>query len=282
MEVSSLSKYDDYWVKLLPQIQGLLEEALLHGKSREIELNGLKDLGNRQHWYGRADILVSCKNVGMETDDMAHANSLAKVLEESNVLGKFGNLILRLRISDKPTLKAELLHRNSTILHQPKTILEISEAQIGSRQIKTDAEEKANENVTINENESCVHFSKKMSELMSGAYTSFSEASFDIPKDPGVYIIFDKRLGKNTYVGRSRNLRRRLLQNHKQGNVEGSQFRKALGQNFKLDSESKITKYILENCSFKCLVVKDFEEMVRLEHFVTAILGPILNVKLKQ
>ena len=72
------------------------------------------------------------------------------------------------------------------------------------------------------------------------------------------------------------------MQNHRRGNVEGSQFRKAVGKTFDLDSEVKITGYILENCNFQFLPVNDFEELVRLEHFVTAILAPTLNVKLKQ
>lgn len=92
----------------------------------------------------------------------------------------------------------------------------------------------------------------------------------------------DEKLKEIIYIGRTRNLRRRLLQNHKRGNVEGSQFRKALGINFALKSEAEITRYILENCSFQFMAINDFEEIVRLEHFATAVIGPILNVKLKQ
>lgn len=61
-----------------------------------------------------------------------------------------------------------------------------------------------------------------------------------------------------------------------------SQFRKALGQNFGSKSETEITNYILENCSFQFMVVENFEEMVRLEHFATAVIAPILSMKLKQ
>jgi len=50
----------------------------------------------------------------------------------------------------------------------------------------------------------------------------------------------------------------------------------------KYASESQITKYILENCSFRFLVIDEFEEMVRLEHFTTAVLGPLLNTRLKR
>ena len=123
----------------------------------------------------------------------------------------------------------------------------------------------------------------KMNELLAKPRYSFSDvSSADIPKEAGVYTIYDKRLEATIYIGRTRNLRRRLLGNHKSGNIRGSQFRKALGQNFALKTEAEITSYILEKCCFQFMMVKEFEEMVRLEHFATAVLAPILNVRLRQ
>jgi len=122
-----------------------------------------------------------------------------------------------------------------------------------------------------------------MNKLLTEPRFSFSEASSkDVPEELGVYVIYDKKVEAIIYVGRTKNLRRRLLGDHERGTVRGSQFRRALQENFALKSESDITGYILENCSFQFLVIKEFEEMVRLEHFTTAILAPILNVKLKQ
>jgi excinuclease UvrABC nuclease subunit len=122
-----------------------------------------------------------------------------------------------------------------------------------------------------------------MNKLLTESRHNFSEVSSkDVPEEPGVYVIYDKKVKAIVYAGRTKNLRRRLLGDHKRGNVRGSQFRKALRQNFALKSESAITSYILENCSFQFLAIKEFEEIVRLEHFTTAILAPILNVKLKQ
>lgn len=126
-------------------------------------------------------------------------------------------------------------------------------------------------------------YTNKMEELLERPKLGFSEASSEnVLREPGVYVIFDKRLEKIIYVGRTRNLRRRLLGDHRRGNVEGSQFRKALGKNFELKPEAEITEYILKNCSFQFMVVKSFEEMIRLEHFTTAVLAPLLNIRLKQ
>jgi len=118
--------------------------------------------------------------------------------------------------------------------------------------------------------------------LAEPSYNFAEVSSRNIPKEPGVYVIHDKRVKSIIYAGRTKNLRRRLLGDHKRGNIKGSQFRRALKRNLALESESEITSFILENCSFQFMGIEEFEEIVRLEHFVIAILTPVLNIKLKQ
>jgi len=118
--------------------------------------------------------------------------------------------------------------------------------------------------------------------LAEPSYDFAAVSTGTVPEEPGLYIIHDKRVKAVIYAGRTKNLRRRLLDDHKRGNVKGSQFRRALKQNLALKSEMGITSYILQNCSFQFMVINEFDEMVRLEHFTTAILAPILNIKLKQ
>ena len=120
-----------------------------------------------------------------------------------------------------------------------------------------------------------------MNVLLNEPKHRFSQASGNVPREPGVYIIHDEKEKTIIYAGRTRNLRRRLLGDHKQGNIRGSQFRKALRQNRNLDSESQITRYILQNCNFQFTVVNEFEQLVRLEHFTIAVLAPVLNTQLK-
>ena len=72
------------------------------------------------------------------------------------------------------------------------------------------------------------------------------------------------------------------LNYHKKGNIKSSQFRKALGQKHNLNNEAQISDYIITNCSFKLLEVQSPKETIRLEHFITAIMAPILNTALKQ
>lgn len=121
-----------------------------------------------------------------------------------------------------------------------------------------------------------------MKKLLAGSKYNFAEvSSTDVPKEPGVYVIYDKIEKAIIYAGRTKNLRRRLLGDHRRGNIKGSQFRRALKRNLAFELESEITSYILENCSFRFMVIEEFEEMVRLEHFITAVLAPVLNIKLK-
>ena len=127
------------------------------------------------------------------------------------------------------------------------------------------------------------HYVEMLKKLLAKPRYSFADASSrDVPKAQGVYLIYDKRTDVIIYAGRTKNLNRRLLGDHKRGNVRSSQFRKVLGRNFSLDSEDEITSYILRKCSFQFMALEEFEEIIRLEHFATAVLAPLLNIRLKR
>jgi len=126
-------------------------------------------------------------------------------------------------------------------------------------------------------------YSEKLKQILNQPVYRFAETTLrQVPAASGVYVIYDNSSNQMIYAGRSMNLRVRLLQQHKGDNIRGSFFRKKLSQKHNLDSEAKISDYIKNNCSFKLLEVKLFEDMVRLEHFITAIMAPILNTELKQ
>ena len=126
-------------------------------------------------------------------------------------------------------------------------------------------------------------FLHTMTELLSQPQHAFATvASDEIPATSGVYVISDETVNRIVYVGRTKNLRRRLLGDHKRGNVEGSQFRKALGRHLELQSEHEISSHIREHCHVQYLEMREFEDTIRLEHFTTAVVAPVLNVKLRQ
>lgn len=124
----------------------------------------------------------------------------------------------------------------------------------------------------------------KLNKLLAKTDYSFDELPpvSDLPRSLGVYVICDKRSKEVIYAGRSKNLRRRLLGDHRRGNIDGSQFRKALGRSIGTTDEEEISENIRQNCTYGFLTIKNFEDAVRLEHFITAIAGPVLNTKLRQ
>ena len=127
-----------------------------------------------------------------------------------------------------------------------------------------------------------IRLAERTKELMAARSHPFAETTLkDLRNTGGVYAISDSS-GLVIYVGRSGRLRNRLLGDHRSGDVIGSQFRRALKESRGLASEKEITLYITSNCSFKFLEVANLEEQIRLEHFVTAVVGPELNVKLKR
>jgi len=125
-----------------------------------------------------------------------------------------------------------------------------------------------------------LEYISKLEELLACEEFDFNVNPDRVPKKRGVYVIFNKRDEKSVYVGRTykRDLYQRILYYHKK---RGSQFRTVLGRLYNLQSKEEMSKYIMENCSFRFKVIEDPEDRVRLEHFATAILNPILNVKLK-
>lgn len=124
---------------------------------------------------------------------------------------------------------------------------------------------------------------EKLKQLLNQQVYRFAEAtSKQVPAASAVYVIYDNSSNQMIYAGRSRNLRKRLLHYDKKGNIKSSQFRKALGQKHNLNNEAQISDYIIANCSFKLLEVQSSKETLRLEHFIKAIMAPILNTALKQ
>jgi hypothetical protein len=134
----------------------------------------------------------------------------------------------------------------------------------------------------VNEYENiALQYIEKVKALLRSQSFSFGNENSDVHDKAGVYAIFNER-HEIIYIGRTRNLRRRLLGNHRSGNIRGSQFRRALMQNYGLKDEGEISNYIRQKCTFKFKEIENSLERVRFEHFATAILAPTLNMELKQ
>ena len=96
----------------------------------------------------------------------------------------------------------------------------------------------------------------------------------NIGKDEGIYVIFNSE-EKALYVGRTKNLRRRLSTNHLHGNKSTARLKKYLVEDI---SMSDITDYqtakewIKKNCYFKYIKRSDFRERGKIEGMLSFLL----------
>lgn len=93
----------------------------------------------------------------------------------------------------------------------------------------------------------------------------------------GVYAIFDKREGTALYVGRTKNMRRRLYTNHLMGPLTNARLKKYLIEDTSnnISNLTEAKAFIRENCYFQFLVENDIVRRGQAE----GLLSYALNVK---
>lgn len=96
---------------------------------------------------------------------------------------------------------------------------------------------------------------KSLTEQLLGA--SCSNLS-QIPTSQGVYAIYDKD-GKIIYVGKGKNLRRRIFQDHLGGDLKmsTSTFRRSVNRVYGIVAGKPLKEWIRMNCTFAFVVVPD-------------------------
>ena len=101
----------------------------------------------------------------------------------------------------------------------------------------------------------------------------------DIPEDTaGVYAIFDSSTNETLYVGRTKNLRRRLYTNHLHGPKTNARLKKYLVED-ELQKDIKdmadAKQYLKDHCFVKYIVEPDTVQRGRIE----GLLSYVLNVR---
>ena len=94
---------------------------------------------------------------------------------------------------------------------------------------------------------------------------------------PGVYAIFDKTTGATLYVGRTKNIRRRLYTNHLMGPETNARLKKYLYKDSdRPDIPDMVAakQYLIDNCYFQYIRV---DEMVKRGQ-IEGLLSYLLNV----
>lgn len=100
-----------------------------------------------------------------------------------------------------------------------------------------------------------------------------------IPEDiSGVYAIFDDETQETLYVGRTKNLRRRLYTNHLHGPKANARLKKYLVEDEtqeKIKDMADAKQYLKDKCYAKYIVVDDIVQRGRIE----GLLSFLLNVR---
>ena len=120
---------------------------------------------------------------------------------------------------------------------------------------------------------------KLAEEFLSTLKINFSDLKpSDLPAKPGVYAIFRKDTGETLYVGRTKNIRQRLYNNHLHGPFTNARLKKYLVEDPNEPAIPDIAtakQYLLENCYFQYTVEADTMARGRLE----GLLSYLFNVR---
>ena len=100
-----LGKYEEYWLSIIDSIVSLIKEAYAYGRSRGLDVSGLRRYGKRDNWYG--SIVISGN--GILKGNMAHVVALGKIILREGLLEDYGDAVFRVRVSSKLKLDVELV-----------------------------------------------------------------------------------------------------------------------------------------------------------------------------
>lgn len=91
----------------------------------------------------------------------------------------------------------------------------------------------------------------------------------------GVYVISHRKTGEVLYVGRTKNLRRRLYTNHLMGPTTNARLKKYLVEDKnepQIEDIEDAKRYLRENCQFQYLVEPDYRRRGQLEGLFSYLL----------
>ena len=122
-------------------------------------------------------------------------------------------------------------------------------------------------------------YKQMVSELLKNPLFNFgAELSKNLPQKPGVYRILEKENPeKAIYIGKSKNLRRRIVGDHYMGDKVSSTLKRKLIKGLNLSNEKEIMIYLSNKCSVQFIVIENKQLQTSFEHFAVAVLTPKWN-----
>ena len=121
------------------------------------------------------------------------------------------------------------------------------------------------------------YLSKALNILTNGNPLSFSEITpSKIPQEGGVYLISIKKgkLEIPYYIGRSKNLSRRLYTNHLMGSLSNARLKKYLVKSKECKNPEKAKRFIRKRCLVRWFLEDDTRKRGAVEGYVTGVVFP--------
>ena len=116
--------------------------------------------------------------------------------------------------------------------------------------------------------------------LLDSKKISFDDnLSARLLKEPGVYIIWEIDSDKEIaiYVGKTKNIKRRIKDDHYRGDRVASTLKRKLINNTEYKDEKDVMRYLSNKCYIQFLILEDANLRSRFEHFVISVLSPLWN-----
>ena len=126
-------------------------------------------------------------------------------------------------------------------------------------------------------------------DLLNSMELEYSQALVHLPKEPGVYLINDRKQKKSIYVGKTKDLRKRIQQHahhqNKPVQLTGQPIQKGLIDKKLCADSREAQKYLLANCTVKHRVIPDekprrypWKKRSLLEHYAICVIEPEYNI----
>lgn len=119
-------------------------------------------------------------------------------------------------------------------------------------------------------------YQQKLEELLSKPINFFNDdLKNNIPKTSGIYRIFDKNSinHETIYLGKSKDLKRRVVNNHFKGSSKNSTLRRKLSLTL---SSEEITLFLNQKCNVQFIEIEE-NNLSYFEHYFIAMLCPKHN-----
>ena len=116
-----------------------------------------------------------------------------------------------------------------------------------------------------------------LGEIVGASPLSFADmVPSAVPEKPGVYVITSVQNGTETvyYVGRTKNLRQRLYNNHLMGPFTNARLKKYLVENHECSDIGSAKQFLRDACRARWLVRDDMRIRGAIEGYLTARLFP--------